>query len=154
MQAQAQPPVETDISTQISRVALYVLLIILAIAILFPFYWMVATSLKRIRKPSIIRRTSIRQKPTLEHYHEIMTRGDINVPRWGWNSLVIAVATTVVTLFVTSLAAYGFRPVGFPLQESDIHRSYFHADDSFADLHDSQLSCWCAILVGWIAITR
>ena len=36
MQAEAQPPHLTDANTLIARVALYVLLIILAIAILFP----------------------------------------------------------------------------------------------------------------------
>ncbi len=46
----------------------------------------------------------------------VMTRDDINVPRWGWNSLVIAVATTAVTLFVTSLAAYGFARLDFPFK--------------------------------------
>ena len=46
MQAEEQPPRLTDINEQISRIALYVLLITLAIAVLFPFYWMVMTSLK------------------------------------------------------------------------------------------------------------
>ena len=45
-----------------------------------------------------------------------MTRDDINVPRWGWNSLVIAVGTTAVTLFVTSFAAYGFARLDFPFK--------------------------------------
>ena len=101
---------------QISRVALYVLLIILAIAILFPFYWMVATSLKTNPEAFYFPPDFYPPQPTLEHYHEIVTRGDINVPRWGWNSLFIAVATTIVTLFVTSLAAYGFARLDFPFK--------------------------------------
>ena len=116
MQAEAQAPRLTDINEQISRIALYVLLITLAIAVLFPFYWMVMTSLKTNQETFIYPPDFYPPKPTLEHYHEIMTRGDINVPRWGWNSLFIAVATTIVTLFVTSLAAYGFARLDFPFK--------------------------------------
>ena len=116
MQAEAQPPRLTDINEQISRIALYILLITLAIAVLFPFYWMVMTSLKTNQETFIYPPDFYPPNPTLEHYHEIMTRGDINVPLWGWNSLVIAVATTIVTLFVTSFAAYGFARLDFPFK--------------------------------------
>ena len=114
MQAEAQAPRLTDINEQISRIALYILLITLAIAVLFPFYWMVMTSLNTNQETFIYPPEFYPPKPTPEHYHEIMTRGDINVPRWGWNSLFIAVATTILTLFVTSLAAYGFARLDFP----------------------------------------
>ena len=116
MQAEAQPPRFTDTNSQISRIALYVLLTLLAIAILFPFYWMVATSLKTNPEAFYYPPDFYPPQPTLEHYQIIMTRDDINVPRWGWNSLVIAVATTAVTLFVTSLAAYGFARLDFPFK--------------------------------------
>ena len=116
MQGEAQPPQLTERSMQISRIALYVLLTLLAIAILFPFYWMVATSLKTNPEAFYYPPDFYPPQPTLEHYEIIMTRDDINVPRWGWNSLVIAVATTAVTLFVTSLAAYGFARLDFPFK--------------------------------------
>ncbi len=116
MQGEAQPPQLTERNTQISRIALYVLLTLLAIAILFPFYWMVATSLKTNPEAFYYPPDFYPPQPTLEHYEIIMTRDDINVPRWGWNSLVIAVATTAVTLFVTSLAAYGFARLDFPFK--------------------------------------
>ena len=116
MQGEAQPPQLTDSNTQISRIALYVLLTLLAIAILFPFYWMVATSLKTNPEAFYYPPDFYPPQPTLEHYEIIMTRDDINVPRWGWNSLVIAVATTAVTLLVTSLAAYGFARLDFPFK--------------------------------------
>ena len=116
MHAEAQPPRLNDTNRQISRIALYVLLILLAIAILFPFYWMVATSLKTNPEAFYYPPDFYPPNPTLEHYQEIMTRDDINVPRWGWNSLFVAVATTVLTLFVTSLAAYGFARLDFPFK--------------------------------------
>lgn len=116
MQGDAQPPQLTERNAQISRIALYVLLTLLAIAILFPFYWMVATSLKTNPEAFYYPPDFYPPQPTLEHYEIIMTRDDINVPRWGWNSLVIAVATTAVTLFVTSLAAYGFARLDFPFK--------------------------------------
>ena len=106
MQVETRAPIETDINTQISHIALYVLLSILAIAILFPFYGMVMTSFKPNQETFCFPPDFYPPKPTLEHIHELMTRGDINVPRWGWNSFFIAVATTVITLFVTSMA-YG-----------------------------------------------
>ena len=116
MQAAAQPQHSTDSNTQITRLALYVLLILLAIAVIFPFYWMVATSLKTNPEAFYFPPDFIPPNPTLEQYHEIITRDDINVPRWGWNSLFVAVATTALTLFVTSLAAYGFARLDFPFK--------------------------------------
>ena len=116
MQAEAQPPRLTDTNAQLSRIALYILLILLAIAVLFPFYWMVATSLKTNPETFYWPPDFIPRQPNLDQYFEILSRDEIQVPLWGWNSLFVAVATTFVTLFITSLAAYGFARLDFPFK--------------------------------------
>lgn len=90
-------------SPLLRRVALYATLAVVALAIVFPVYWMVTISLKLPRE--IYRLPSLwPQAPTLENYRElIVERGFLLNIR---NSLVVAGATTLASLGMSSLAAF------------------------------------------------
>jgi multiple sugar transport system permease protein len=93
---------------------LYVGLVILAIVIGFPFYWMLALS---VTPENEIYQWPLRffpATPTLENYVQIFTRQDLQMGRWFLNSVVVASAETLLTLLVCSLAAYGFARLDFP----------------------------------------
>ena len=83
--------------------ALYATLAVVALAIILPVYWMVTISLKLPRE--IYRLPSLwPQAPTLENYRElIVERGFLLNIR---NSLIVAGATTLASLGMSSLAAF------------------------------------------------
>ena len=102
------------LGTWSSRFLLQAVLIILAIVVGFPIYWMVIVSISPASEvyswPLHLWPTA----PTLEHYVEVFTRQDLQLPRWFLNSVIVSVGATTVTLLLTSLTAYGFARLEFP----------------------------------------
>ncbi|MDY4583425.1 MAG: carbohydrate ABC transporter permease [Candidatus Faecousia sp.] len=90
----------------------YFLLTLWAIAVLFPFYWMVLTSVKSYGAynsewvPQLYTLS-----PTLQNYADAFTQ----VPLGGYflNTIVFTVATTAMMLVVTVLAAFAFARMSF-----------------------------------------
>ena len=100
------------IGNGIRKIVTYVLLSIWAILVLFPFYWMVLTSVKSYGAynsewiPQLYTLS-----PTLENYVEAFTA----VPLAGYftNTIVFTVITTALMLVVTVLAAFAFARLNF-----------------------------------------
>ena len=90
----------------------YILLTVWAVLVLFPFYWMVLTSVKSYGAynsewiPQLYTLS-----PTLENYREAFTA----VPLAGYftNTIVFTVITTALMLVVTVLAAFAFSRLNF-----------------------------------------
>ncbi|MER7998436.1 carbohydrate ABC transporter permease [Streptomyces sp. NPDC095613] len=81
-------------------------LVVLATVWLLPFVWAVATSFQSeqdVAKPGLF---PFKGALTLESYERILSRG--NVPTWAFNSFLIAGLVTLITVAVSTLAAYGF----------------------------------------------
>jgi multiple sugar transport system permease protein len=96
----------------ISRVLLYVALVLAALALLLPFYWMVVSSLKRSNEVFTI---PIRWWPETivwSNYVDIWQKSDMVT--WLRNTLLLSVIVTVLQVFTGSFAAYGFSKVRFP----------------------------------------
>lgn len=91
----------------------YVILTVWAVAVLFPFYWMVLTSLKSYSVYSTERIPQfITLAPTIENYLKAFT--DVPLGDYFVNTLIFSVATTALMLLVTVLAAFGFARLDFP----------------------------------------
>jgi ABC-type glycerol-3-phosphate transport system permease component len=82
----------------------YVILAILLIWSLFPFYWMLVTSVKPDAEMYRVKITLIPQTFTLEHYRKILF--DSPFPVQFRNSLIVSVTTTLLSMILGSLAAY------------------------------------------------
>lgn len=97
---------------RILKAVTYILLTFWAILVLFPFYWMVLTSVKSYGAynsewiPQLYTLS-----PTLQNYRDAFTA----VPLAGYftNTIVFTVATTVLMLVVTVLAAFAFARLSF-----------------------------------------
>ena len=97
---------------RITSIVTYTLLTIWALVVLFPFYWMVLTSVKSYASynsewiPQLYT-----LMPTLQNYHDAFTA----VPLGGYftNTIVFTVITTVLMLLVTVLAAFAFSRLQF-----------------------------------------
>src|SRR5678815_1431883 len=94
-------------------VRLYVPLAVCVVAMLFPFYWMLITSIKPNRElynakimPLIV------HQPTLKHYYDLLA--DTNFLTWTYNTLLVATVTTIVSLVLGTMMAYPLARMQFP----------------------------------------
>ena len=96
----------------LSNAVLYILLTLWALMVLFPFYWMILTSIKSY---SAYNSEYIPQlytlAPTLQNYLDAFTA--VPLARYLLNTLLFTVVTTGVMLLVTVLAAFGFARLSF-----------------------------------------
>lgn len=96
----------------IVRTVTYVLLSLWGIIVLFPFYWMVLTSVKSYGAysseyiPKFFTLT-----PTMENYADAFTA--VPLGRYLTNTLVFTLVTTALMLFVITLAAFAFARLEF-----------------------------------------
>jgi ABC-type glycerol-3-phosphate transport system permease component len=92
---------------------IYIPLVVCLVAMLFPFYWMAITSIKPNRElynakimPLIV------HQPTLKHYYDLLT--ETNFLTWTYNTMLVAVVTTVVSLVIGTMMAYPLARLRFP----------------------------------------
>ena len=98
---------------RIRKIITYVLLTFWAVIVLFPFYWMILTSVKSY---SAYNSEYVPQlytlSPTLQNYFDAFTA--VPLTRYFLNTLIFTVATTVLMMVVTVLAAFAFARLKFP----------------------------------------
>lgn len=94
------------------KILIYALLVLWAVIVLFPFYWMVLTSVKSYSAynseyvPSLIT-----INPTLENYVQAFTQ--VPLARYLLNTLIFTVITTSIMTVVAVLAAFAFARLQF-----------------------------------------
>jgi len=93
-------------------VTIYLPLGVFLVVLLFPFYWMAITALKpdaellsREGNPFWV------INPTLAHIKKLLF--DTAYPDWLWNTIVVSVAATFLSLFCAVLAAYAIERLRF-----------------------------------------
>ena len=93
-------------------IALYFFLVLWAIVVLFPFYWMVLTSLKSY---GAYNAEYIPQfytlNPTLQNYLTAFT--SVNLAKYFLNTIIFTLATTGIMMIVTIFAAFAFARLEF-----------------------------------------
>ena len=96
----------------VRNVVIYTLLILWAVMVLFPFYWMILTSVKSYSSynseyvPSFFTLS-----PTMQNYIDAFTT--VSLGRYLWNTLIFTVITTAIMLIVITLAAFAFARLDF-----------------------------------------
>lgn len=93
-----------------ARLLLYLILLVGGLGMIFPFVWMVASSLKHAA--DIYSLSLIPTSPTLENYREVFN--NTSYIRWFANSLLVAAITTASVAFFDSLAGYVLAKFQFP----------------------------------------
>jgi multiple sugar transport system permease protein len=80
---------------------------------LFPFYWMAITSLKPNAElynthmmPLLV------HHPTLKHYVDLLT--ETSFLEWTWNTMLVAVVSTAISLVFGGMLAYPLARMNFP----------------------------------------
>ena len=93
-------------------VAVYLPLFVFVVVLLFPFYWMTITALKpdaelltREGNPFWV------MNPTLVHIKKLLF--ETAYPEWLWNTIVVSVVSTFLSIFCSVLAAYAIERLRF-----------------------------------------
>ena len=99
------------ILTIVKNIFVYIFLALIAIYIVFPFYWMLITSLKSPEELEAIRVTFFPKKIMWGNYPEAMQQAQMG--RLIFNTLFVGVFSTLGTLVTTIAAAFAFARLKF-----------------------------------------
>ena len=98
--------------TVVFNIFLYTLLGVWALFVLFPFYWMILSSVKTYSAyTSEFIPKFFTLHPTFQNYIDAFTT--VNLGRYLLNTLIFTVITTVLMILVIVFAAYGFARLNF-----------------------------------------
>lgn len=87
-------------------VTTYLPLFIMMFVLLFPFYWMALTSVKPDTELLDLDQNNPfwTFAPTLKHYYALLF--ETEYPTWLWNTMFVAIASTILSLIASVFAAY------------------------------------------------
>jgi len=95
------------------KIITYAVLLLVAVIILFPFFWMISTAFKPntdiIKRPPIF----LPSKPTLVHFQKVFAQ--VQYFRTLYNSMFVSGMTTLITIFFSTMVGYAiakYRVVG------------------------------------------
>ncbi len=101
-----------QLRSRLLKTFIYILLCLWAVVVLFPFYWMILTSVKSYSSynaeyiPSFFTLS-----PTLQNYRDAFTT--VPLGRYLANTLIFTIITTTLMLVVITLAAFAFARLEF-----------------------------------------
>jgi multiple sugar transport system permease protein len=93
----------------------YAFLIVMAVIVLFPFYWMIISSLKTLDEYRLSQPTFFPQVIMLSNYAEAFTTASLG--RLFINTMIVGVASTLLSLVITVLSAFAFARLEFKGKE-------------------------------------
>ena len=92
-------------------VLLYTFLIIMALVIIFPFYWMLISSVKSLAEYKLPVPTLFPKEMLLRNYVEAFNQA--NLGRLFLNTLYVGLMSTLLSLIITVLSAFAFARLEF-----------------------------------------
>ncbi len=100
-----------DGNQQISVPVITLILIVISVVMLFPFYWMVISSFKPMGQLFTVPLELFPTTFTLSSYEKLLS----NTPfiRWYFNSLIVTALYTGLAIFFSTLAGFGFSKYDF-----------------------------------------
>ncbi len=94
-----------------ARAIVYGLAILVVLVCMFPFVWMVLSSIKVLTELYTVPPHWWPSQPTLGNYAKVLFNS--NIPRYFLNSTMIAFGSTLLALIIAVFAAYGFARFRF-----------------------------------------
>ncbi len=90
---------------------LYFFLLIMAVIVLFPFYWMIISSLKTLAEYKENVPTFFPRKIIWSNYRDAFTEASLG--RLFMNTAIVGVSSTILSLVITVLSAFAFARLEF-----------------------------------------
>ncbi len=106
-----QVSVKQKIGKTLVLIGVYAFLGIMALIVLFPFYWMIISSLKTLDEYRMSVPTFWPQKIMFSNYVEAFTAASLG--RLFINTLYVGVVSTILSLVITVLSAFAFARLEF-----------------------------------------
>ena len=103
--------VKQAISQGLAKAITYAFLIVMALIVLFPFYWMMISSVKSLDEYRLAIPTLIPQRIILYNYVEAFTAA--NLGRLFFNTALVGIVSTLLSLVITVLSAFAFARLEF-----------------------------------------
>ena len=97
-------------------VGVYAFLILMAMVVLFPFYWMIISSLKTLEEYRMSVPTFWPQQMMLSNYADAFTTA--NLGTLFINTMIVGVISTLLSLVITVLSAFAFARLEFKGRET------------------------------------
>ena len=94
------------------QIGIYLFLTIIAVAILFPFYFMLISSVKSLDEYNLMVPTLWPREFHFENFLASFT-GNLHLGRLFLNTVIVGVVSTLLSLIVTVLSAYAFARLEF-----------------------------------------
>ena len=98
------------------KIFTYLFLIVMAIIVLFPFYWMIISSLKTLDEYRLNVPTFWPKTIMFSNYAEAFTTA--NLGQLFTNTLIVGVISTLLSLVITVLSAFAFARLEFKGRET------------------------------------
>ena len=102
---------KTDPKERVLKLATHSFLIIMAIVVLIPFYWMSVNSLKHQGDFYSVVSSLFPANPTLSNYAELFT--DTFYSSWFGNSFMVSVLSVLLGLFICAASGFAFAAYDF-----------------------------------------
>jgi len=103
--------VQQKIMQVIMKTVVYVFLLLMALIVLFPFYWMIISSLKNLAEYKLSVPTFWPKQIVWSNYSEAFTTA--NLGRLFLNTAYVGVVSTLLSLVITVLSAFAFARLEF-----------------------------------------
>ena len=89
----------------------YAFLIAMALIVLFPFYWMIISSLKSLEEYRLNVPTFFPRQILFSNYADAFTTASLG--RLFYNTMIVGVVSTILSLIITVLSAFAFARLEF-----------------------------------------
>ena len=98
------------------KVVTYTFLLVMALIVLFPFYWMIISSLKTLEEYRLSVPTFWPKVVMLSNYAEAFTTASLG--KLFVNTMIVGVVSTLLSLVITVLSAFAFARLEFKGRET------------------------------------
>ena len=91
----------------------YIFLFLMALIIIFPFYWMIISSLKTVSEYRLAIPTLFPKYIDWKNYIEVFTNEDLLLGQLFMNTLYVGIVSTILSLVITVISAFAFARLEF-----------------------------------------
>ena len=100
-----------NVGLVLGKAGLYAFLLLMALIVLFPFYWMIISSLKSLSEYRLSVPTFFPKQILFSNYADAFTTA--NLGRLFLNTMLVGVVSTILSLVITVLSAFAFARLEF-----------------------------------------
>ena len=91
----------------------YAFLFLMALIVIFPFYWMIISSLKSVEEYRLAIPTLFPEYIDWRNYVQVFTNQDLLLGRLFLNTVYVGIVSTILSLIITVLSAFAFARLEF-----------------------------------------